>query len=148
VVLSPGPGRPADFVMAETLELLVERHLPVFGVCLGLQGIVEYFGGSLDVLDVPMHGKPSLVRVLGGRLLSGLPREFSVGRYHSLHARRSTLPPELSVTAETEDRVIMAIEHACLPITAVQFHPESVMTLQDEVGMPVISAVLSALRPL
>jgi len=117
-------------------------------VCLGLQGIVEYFGGSLDVLDVPMHGKPSLVRVLGGRLLSGLPREFSVGRYHSLHARRSTLPPELSVTAETEDRVIMAIEHACLPITAVQFHPESVMTLQDEVGMPVISAVLSALRPL
>jgi len=148
VVLSPGPGRPADFVMAETLELLVERRLPVFGVCLGLQGIVEYFGGSLDVLDVPMHGKPSLVRVLGGRLLSGLPREFSVGRYHSLHARRSTLPPELSVTAETEDRVIMAIEHACLPITAVQFHPESVMTLQDEVGMPVISAVLSALRPL
>jgi len=148
VVLSPGPGRPADFVMAETLELLVERRLPVFGVCLGLQGIVEYFGGSLDVLDVPMHGKPSLVRVLGGRLLDGLPREFTVGRYHSLHARRSALPSVLSITAETEDRVIMAIEHACLPITAVQFHPESVMTLQDEVGMPVISAVLSALRPL
>jgi len=149
VVLSPGPGRPADFAMAETLELLVKRSLPVFGVCLGLQGIVEYFGGSLDVLDLPMHGKPSLVRVLaGGRLLEGLPREFTVGRYHSLHARRSTLPPALSVTAETEDRVIMAIEHACLPIAAVQFHPESVMTSQNEVGMPVINAVLSALgRP-
>ena len=145
VVLSPGPGRPADFKMAETIELLVEHRLPVFGVCLGLQGIVEYFGGSLDVLDVPMHGKPSLVRVLGGRLLGGLPREFTVGRYHSLYARRGTLPPALSVTAETEDRVIMAIEHASLPITAVQFHPESVMTLQDEVGMPVISAVLSSL---
>jgi anthranilate synthase len=148
VVLSPGPGRPADFKMAETIELLVKRGLPVFGVCLGLQGIVEYFGGSLDVLDLPMHGKPSLVRVLGGRLLSGLPREFTVGRYHSLHARRSNLPTALSVVAETEDRVIMAIEHACLPITAVQFHPESVMTLQNEVGMPVINAVLSTLgRP-
>jgi len=148
VVLSPGPGRPADFNMAETIELVVERRLPAFGVCLGLQGIVEYFGGSLDVLDLPMHGKPSLVRVLGGRLLAALPREFTVGRYHSLHARRSNLPPALSVTAETEDRVIMAIEHACLPITAVQFHPESVMTLKDEIGMPVISAVLSSLgRP-
>jgi len=100
------------------------------------------------VLDVPMHGKPSLVRVLGGRLLRGLPREFTVGRYHSLYARRSTLPSALSITAETEDRVIMAIEHACLPITAVQFHPESVMTSQSEIGMPVITSVFSALRPL
>jgi len=146
VVLSPGPGRPTDFSMAETLELLVERRLPIFGVCLGLQGIVEYFGGSLDVLDVPVHGKPSLVRVLGGRLLDGLPCEFTVGRYHSLHARRSSLPSALSITAETEDRVIMAIEHTSLPITAVQFHPESVMTSQNEVGMPVINAVLSALQ--
>jgi anthranilate synthase len=145
VVLSPGPGRPADFAMAETLELLLERRLPVFGVCLGLQGIVEYFGGNLDVLDIPVHGKPSLVRVLGGRLLRGLPREFTVGRYHSLHARRSTLPPELAVTAETEDRVIMAIEHARLPIAAVQFHPESVMTSPNAIGMPIITAVLTAL---
>jgi anthranilate synthase len=131
VVLSPG--------------LLVDRRLPVFGVCLGLQGIVEYFGGVLDVLDIPVHGKPSLVRVLGGRLLRGLPREFTVGRYHSLYARRSTLPSELAVTAETEDRVIMAIEHAELPIAAVQFHPESVMTSPSAVGMPIITAVLSAL---
>src|SRR5207249_4988449 len=116
VVLSPGPGRPADFAMTETLNLLVARKLPVFGVCLGLQGIVEYFGGVLDVLDIPMHGKPSLVRVLGGRLLRDLPREFTVGRYHSLYARRSALPPELAVTAETEDRVVMAIEHVHLPI--------------------------------
>ena len=148
VVLSPGPGRPVDFKMAETIELLVQRRLPVFGVCLGLQGIVEYFGGSLDVLDVPMHGKPSLVRALGGRLLGDLPREFTVGRYHSLHARRSALPPSLSITAETEDQVIMAIEHVSMSIAAVQFHPESVMTSQHEVGMPVINAVLSALgRP-
>jgi anthranilate synthase len=145
VVLSPGPGRPSDFAMSETLDLLVRSHLPVFGVCLGLQGIVEYFGGSLDVLGVPFHGKPSRVRVLGGRLLCGLPDEFVVGRYHSLHARRSTLPAALSVTAETADGVIMALEHADLPIAAVQFHPESVMTLREEVGMPIIAAVLAGL---
>ena len=72
----------------------------------------------------PMHGKPSAVRVLGGRLLRGLPAEFTVGRYHSLHARRAALPPSLTVTAETVDGVIMAIEHVELPIAAVQFHPE------------------------
>jgi anthranilate synthase len=147
VVLSPGPGRPSDFAMAETLHLALERHLPVFGVCLGLQGIVEYFGGSLAVLDPPMHGKPSVVRVRGGRLFCGLPDGFIVGRYHSLHARRSTLPPELAVTAETEEGVVMAIEHHTLPITAVQFHPESVMTLQTEIGMPIIASVMSVLPP-
>jgi anthranilate synthase len=77
-------------------------------------------------------------------LLRELPNEFTVGRYHSLHARRSTLPPELLVTAETADGVIMAIEHDRLPIAAVQFHPESVMTLRDEIGMPIIASVLSA----
>jgi anthranilate synthase len=142
VLLSPGPGRPSDFAMAETLEILVQRRLPVFGVCLGLQGIIEYFGGSLGVLDIPVHGKPSLVRAMGGRLLHGLPSEFTVGRYHSLHARRSTLPAELTVTAETADGIIMAVEHTRLPIAAVQFHPESVMTLRDEIGMPIIAAVI------
>jgi anthranilate synthase len=145
LVLSPGPGRPSDFAMAETLDLAVRRRLPVFGVCLGLQGIVEYFGGSLAVLDPPMHGKPSPVHVRGGQVLRGLPSQFIVGRYHSLHAVRSTLPPELSVTAETEDGIIMAVEHQRLPIAAVQFHPESVMTLQAEIGMPIIAAVMAAL---
>src|SRR5262249_53056667 len=129
VVLSPGPGRPSDFAMAETLDLVIRGRLPVFGVCLGLQGIVEFFGGSLALLEPPMHGKPSVVRIRGGQLFCGLPEEFIVGRYHSLHARRTTLPPQLAVTAETEDGVVMAIEHRDLPIAAVQFHPESVMTL-------------------
>jgi anthranilate synthase len=145
VVLSPGPGRPCDFAMAETIGLLVERRLPVFGVCLGLQGLAEYFGGALGTLDVPMHGKPSMVRVLGGRLLRGLPAEFTVGRYHSLYARRETLPPELLVTAETADGIVMAIEHRDLPIAAVQFHPESVMTLPHDIGLPIIAAVMSSL---
>ena len=87
------------------------------------------------------------VRVLGGRLLGNLPREFTVGRYHSLYARRSSLPPELVVAAETADRVVMAIEHTGLPIAAVQFHPESVMTSPETVGMPIISAMLTALAP-
>jgi anthranilate synthase len=146
VVLSPGPGRPKDFAMNETLDVLLERGIPVFGVCLGLQGIVEYFGGSLGVLEVPMHGKPSVVHTLPGRLLRGLPKHFTIGRYHSLFAVRSRLPAVLSVVAETEgDTVIMAIEHTSLPIAAVQFHPESVMTSPGEIGMPIIEAALALL---
>jgi anthranilate synthase len=146
VVLSPGPGRPRDFAMRETLDLLMERRIPIFGVCLGLQGIVEYFGGSLGVLEVPMHGKPSVVQALPGRLLRGLPEHFTIGRYHSLHAERSQLPAVLSVVAETvDDKVIMAIEHNSLPIAAVQFHPESVMTSPGEIGMPIIEAALALL---
>ncbi len=128
VVLSPGPGRPADFDMDATLALLGRIGLPVFGVCLGLQGIVEHFGGALDVLARPMHGRSSEVRVLGGRLLAGLPDRFQVGRYHSLHARRTMMPAALRITAETDEGLVMAVEHATLPIAAVQFHPESVMT--------------------
>jgi len=145
VVLSPGPGRPSDFAMADTLDLLIERAIPVFGVCLGLQGIVEYFGGSLDVLNRPMHGKPSLVRSYEGRLLRGLPERFTVGRYHSLHASRNALPASLAVTADTEDGVVMAIEHRTLPLAAVQFHPESVMTSPGEIGMPIVAAAVSLL---
>ena len=142
VLLSPGPGRPADFAMSETLDLIFRRGIPAFGVCLGLQGVVEYFGGALDVLAMPMHGKPSVITNRGGRLLAGLPERFTVGRYHSLHARRDALPPMLKATAETDDGVIMAIEHCALPIAAVQFHPESLMTNQDAIGLPLVRAAL------
>ena len=131
--------------MRETLDIILKRGIPTFGVCLGLQGIVEYFGGVLDVLDTPMHGKPSVIRASGNRLFGGLPEQFTVGRYHSLHARRCALPAELSVAAATEDGVIMAIEHKSLPLAAVQFHPESIMTPPDAVGMPIITAVLETL---
>ena len=145
VVLSPGPGRPEDFTMSDTLDLLIESRIPVFGVCLGLQGIVEYFGGALGVLDVPMHGKPSLVHARPSRLLRDMPERFTVGRYHSLFAVRERLPSVLSVAAESEDGVVMAIEHKELPIAAVQFHPESVMTSPDGVGMPILEAALATL---
>jgi anthranilate synthase len=145
LVLSPGPGRPSDFAMSDTLDLALRRGLPIFGVCLGLQGLVEHFGGALDVLATPMHGKSSRVRTLGGRLLRGMPENFTVGRYHSLHARRADFPDALRITAETEDGVVMAIEHATLPIAAVQFHPESVMTPASEIGAPLIAAALAVL---
>jgi anthranilate synthase len=141
-VLSPGPGTPGDFDLAGTLEALVRRRIPAFGVCLGLQGMVEYFGGTLGVLDPPVHGKASRIRVVGGRLFEGLPSEFTAGRYHSLFAIRERLPAELEVTAESEDGVVMAIEHATLPLAAVQFHPESIMTLGDDVGLRLLVNVM------
>ena len=144
-VLSPGPGTPGDFDVSGTLSALVARSIPAFGVCLGLQGLVEHFGGALGVLDYPMHGKASRIRVLGGRLFEGLPKEFSAGRYHSLFAIRDRLPADLVVTAETEDGVVMAIEHRSLPLAAVQFHPESILSLDDEIGLRLLHNVVAAL---
>jgi anthranilate synthase len=145
VVLSPGPGTPGDFDVAGTLEALVRRRIPAFGVCLGLQGMVEYFGGTLGVLDPPVHGKASRIKVLGGRLFAGFPQEFVAGRYHSLYALRDKLPAVLEVTAQTDDGVIMAVEHRTAPLAAVQFHPESIMTLADNVGLRLLANVMANL---
>ncbi len=145
VLLSPGPGRPADFRLGDTLAMLLARGIPVFGVCLGLQGIIEHFGGTLGVLSTPVHGKPSTVRVLGGRLFAGLPAAFRAGRYHSLHALREPLPRELELTAETTDGVVMAVEHRTLPIAAVQFHPESIMTAEEDAGLRIAVNAMRAL---
>ena len=142
-VLSPGPGAPSDFDVAGTIDALVRRRIPVFGVCLGLQGMIEYFGGTLGVLDPPVHGKASRIRVLGGRIFAGLPREFIAGRYHSLYAIRERLPAVLEVTAESDDGVVMAVEHRSLPLAAVQFHPESIMTLADDVGLRLLANVMA-----
>jgi len=145
VVLSPGPGRPAQFQLHDTIALCLEYGVPVFGVCLGLQGIVEYFGGELDVLDYPQHGKISRIRTEGisSPLWTGLPREFEVGRYHSLYA--SHVPDCLRVIALSEDGVVMGIEHESLPMAAVQFHPESIATLRGNVGFTFIQNVISHL---
>ena len=135
ILISPGPGRPADFGVPELVKTAVRLGVPVFGVCLGLQGIVEAFGGELGVLDYPMHGKPSMVRHRGVGVFEGLPPEFQAGRYHSLFARRETFPACLEITAETEDGVIMGVRHCELPIEAVQFHPESLLTAEGDHGL-------------
>jgi len=135
ILISPGPGRPADFGVPQLVQAAVRLGVPVFGVCLGLQGIVEAFGGELGVLDYPVHGKPSLVRHRGIGIFEGLPEEFAVGRYHSLFARRETFPACLEVTAETADGVIMGVRHRELPIEAVQFHPESILTAEGGHGL-------------
>ncbi len=144
VVLSPGPGRPIDFKVPQTVEICMRRNIPVFGVCLGLQGIVEAFGGELGVLDYPQHGKPSKINVTESSsvVFKDLPESFTVGRYHSLFAVPEKFPQELKITAMSEDDVIMAIEHKTLPISAVQFHPESIMSLVGEVGLAMIKNVV------
>ena len=146
VVLSPGPGRPADFGCDKLLSALDERDLPAFGVCLGLQAMVEHSGGSLGLLETPVHGKPGQVRVLGGRLLAGLPPEFTAARYHSLHARPEQVAGSFEVTAVTPDGVVMAIEDGPRRRWGVQFHPESILTTAGGAGQQIIGNVLRLCR--
>jgi anthranilate synthase len=146
VVLSPGPGKPSDFYITLTIQACVKRKIPIFGVCLGLQSIVEAYGGRLGILDYPQHGKTSRICITApeSTLFQGLPSSFDVGRYHSLYAIPDYLPSQLKVTAVSEDGVIMGIEHRNLPIAAVQFHPESIMTLMGDVGLGIITNVVDA----
>src|ERR1700760_2007757 len=138
LVLSPGPGRPEDFGIAATIDTALAKKLPVFGVCLGVQAIGEYFGGQLGQLQQPAHGRPSRGQVRGGRLMQNLPNEIVIGRYHSLYVERDSMPDVLQITASTEDGVAMALEHKTLPAAGVQFHPESLMSLGGEVGLRIV----------
>jgi anthranilate synthase len=144
LLISPGPGRPSDFGINALVHAAVDLGIPVFGVCLGLQGIVEAFGGELGVLDYPMHGKPSQIANSGKGIFEGLPETFAVGRYHSLYAKRDKLPSCLEITAESEDGVIMGIRHKQLPIEAVQFHPESILSAAGEHGLKLMKNALKA----
>lgn len=146
VVLSPGPGMPKDFDCKATIKKARSRSLPVFGVCLGLQALAEAYGGQLRQLAVPMHGKPSRIRIMEpGIVFSGLGKEVTVGRYHSIFADPSTLPNEFTITAESEDGTIMGFEHVNEPVAAVQFHPESIMSLGGDAGMRMIENVVAHL---
>ncbi|MFC7586723.1 anthranilate synthase component I [Nonomuraea antimicrobica] len=146
VVLSPGPGWPTDFGMSALLEQIYARDLPVFGVCLGLQAMVEQAGGTLELLDYPEHGKRGRVSRLGdGALLEGLPEEFTAARYHSLHAKRAGVVG-FTPTALTPDGNVMAIEDTERRRFAVQFHPESILTQEGGAGAKVIANVLRLAR--
>ncbi|MGZ4383956.1 MAG: anthranilate synthase component II [Gaiellaceae bacterium] len=125
LVVSPGPGRPAD--AGATIEIVrrLGPRVPTLGVCLGHQAIVEAFGGVVGGAKRLMHGKSSSVRHDGRGIFAGLPQDFEAGRYHSLAAHE--VPAELEVSATGDDEV-MAVRHRTLPIDGVQFHPESVLT--------------------
>lgn len=138
ILISPGPGRPVDFGVPKTARYAAEHGFPLFGVCLGLQGIVEAFGGELGVLGYPMHGKPSWVEHKGQGVFTGLPDRVKVGRYHSLYALEPKLPETLEITARSEDGVIMGVRHTSLPVEAVQFHPESLLSQDGDHGLQMI----------
>lgn len=146
IFLSPGPGQPKDFNVSASIDLALEHRIPLFGVCLGLQAIVEYFGGNLETLAIPMHGKSSFIKVEPCQLFSGLEGGFIAGRYHSLVANRSSLPKELKVTACTEDGLVMAIEHEKYPLQAVQFHPETILSLNQDIGLRIIDNLVQSLE--
>lgn len=133
VLISPGPGRPEGAGRSLAMIAAAERAaIPLLGVCLGHQALAALHGGTVGRASAPRHGKSSRVRHDGSPLFEGLANPFEAGRYHSLVVHEENLPAELSVTARSDDGLIMAIAHRALPAFGVQFHPESVLTPEGE----------------
>ncbi len=128
VVISPGPGRPADAGISNALIERLAGRTPILGVCLGHQCIGEVFGGRVIRANQVVHGKTSLVHHRGEGLLRGLPSPFEATRYHSLVVDPTSVPADLEVTATTDDGTIMALRHRRFAVEGVQFHPESILT--------------------
>lgn len=126
--ISPGPGTPYDAGVSMDMIRAFAGKLPVLGVCLGHQSMVEVFGGKVVRAGRLMHGKTSVIQHDGRGLFAGLPQPCEVGRYHSLIAAPETLPPELEVSARTAEGEIMGVRHRTLMVEGVQFHPESILT--------------------
>ncbi len=132
LVISPGPGRPEDAgVSLDMIEAFAGR-IPILGVCLGHQSIVQQQGGAIVRAERLMHGKTSMVKHDGKTIFDGLSNPFEVGRYHSLCAEEETLPDSLEITAQTDRGEIMGVRHRTMPIEGVQFHPESVLTPEGD----------------
>ncbi len=130
IVISPGPGRPEDAGVSCDL-ILRNESIPLLGVCLGHQALGLVFGGRIVRAPVLMHGKTSEIVHGGAGLFSGLSNPFTATRYHSLVVDRSSVPPELEITAEA-DGLVMALAHRSRPLAGVQFHPESILTPEGE----------------
>ncbi len=128
VLISPGPGTPADAGVCMDMIRTLGGEVPIFGVCLGHQAIGEVFGAVVDRAPELLHGKTSAVHHDGRGVFAGLPNPMTATRYHSLAIRPETVPDVLEVTARTDSGVIMGVRHRSLPIEGVQFHPESVLT--------------------
>ena len=128
LVISPGPGRPEDAGLSLAMIGAFAGRVPILGVCLGHQSIVQQHGGRIVRAERLMHGKTSMVKHDGESIFAGLSNPFEVGRYHSLCAEEESLPRDLVVTAQTDRGEIMGVRHKTLQIEGVQFHPESVLT--------------------
>ena len=132
LVISPGPGRPEDAGVSLAMIAAFADKVPILGVCLGHQSLVQHFGGAIVRAERLMHGKTSMAKHDGKTIFDGLSQPFEVGRYHSLCAEHETLPDVLELTAETERGEIMGVRHKTLPLEGVQFHPESVLTPEGD----------------
>ena len=145
VLISPGPCSPREAGLSNDLiRALADRRTPLLGVCLGHQCIAHTFGAQVVVNYRMMHGKTSLIHHDGRDLFEGVPNPFAATRYHSLVAKRDTLPPELVVTAWTDEDEVMGLRHRQLPIWGVQFHPESILT---ENGRQILANFLKLKSP-
>lgn len=133
LVISPGPGRPENAGVSRAMIEAFEGRVPILGVCLGHQCLVDHLGGRIVSARRLMHGKTSMIDHDGATIFSGLPNPLEVGRYHSLAAERDSVPDTLTVTARTPGGEIMAVRHRDKPMEGVQFHPESVLTPDGEV---------------
>jgi anthranilate synthase/aminodeoxychorismate synthase-like glutamine amidotransferase len=138
--ISPGPGTPSEAGASKDMIRAFAGHVPVLGVCLGHQALVEVYGGSIVRAERLMHGKASEVMHEGRGLYAGLPSPFAAGRYHSLIAKRDTVPDALEVTAWTAEGEVMGVRHRSLPLAGVQFHPESILTPE---GPRILAAFLT-----
>ena len=132
IVISPGPGEPKDAGISEDVIRTFGKSTPILGVCLGHQAIGEVFGGRIVLAKNLMHGKTSLIYHDGKKIFKGIANPFEATRYHSLLVERRTFPDVLKITAETKDKEIMGLEHKKYPIYGVQFHPESILTLEGK----------------
>lgn len=129
IVLSPGPGKPADAGICEQIVKELSGEIPILGVCLGHQAICEAFGGTVSYAKRLMHGKESVAKIdTTSPIFEGLAEETTVARYHSLSLDESTLPKELKIIARADDGEVMAVQHKSAPVYGLQFHPESIMT--------------------
>ena len=129
IIISPGPGRPADAGVCEKVVKKLRTKIPILGVCLGEQGICEAYGATVGYAKELMHGKQSLTKIdTTSRIFAGLPEQVLVARYHSLAAEADTIPESLKIIAQTDDGEVMAVEDIDYPVFGLQFHPESIMT--------------------
>ena len=144
ILISPGPGRPDSAGVSMTVIRELAGEIPILGVCLGHQAIGEVYGGRIVVAPTLMHGKTSAIHHDGSGVFAGLPDPFTATRYHSLVVEPDSVPDVLEVTARTPDGVIMGLRHRTLAVEGVQFHPESLLTIE---GPSLLSNFLAATRP-